>query len=183
MGNSFGGLWELMLNLNYQSSCLQLVDWFKLNRIMCKFLLSRDTLFVCFNSGDDSPASDRGEDEPESVTALQSAICGRRDSGWNWWVLFSERSLGNLRKSKWSQIKNSNGNVPERSQYLTFSLAHWDLLLVSFAISLFVQKEIQTLKETRWKVLALQLLKTKKRLSCGKFNTAMQLYIQLLLCF
>lgn len=27
-GNSFGGLWELMLNLNYQSACLQLVDWF-----------------------------------------------------------------------------------------------------------------------------------------------------------
>lgn len=58
----------------------------------------------------------------------------------------------------------------------------WDSF-VSFAISLFVQKEIQTLKETRWKVLALQLLKTEKRLSCGKLNTAMQLYIQLLLCF
>lgn len=31
--------------------------------------------------GDDPPARDRGEDEPESIFALQSTIRGRRDSG------------------------------------------------------------------------------------------------------
>lgn len=31
--------------------------------------------------GDDPPACDRGEDEPESISALQSTIRGRRDSG------------------------------------------------------------------------------------------------------
>lgn len=36
--------------------------------------------------GGDSPACDRGEDEPESVSALQSPLCGRWDSGWNRWV-------------------------------------------------------------------------------------------------
>lgn len=31
--------------------------------------------------GDDPPACNRGEDEPESISALQSTLCGRRDSG------------------------------------------------------------------------------------------------------
>lgn len=30
----------------------------------------------------------------------------------------------------WNQIKNGNGNVPERSQYVTFSLAHLGLICI-----------------------------------------------------
>lgn len=44
-----------------------------------------EALCVCVcllpTTGDDPPACDRGEDEPESISALQSTVCGRGDPG------------------------------------------------------------------------------------------------------
>lgn len=80
-----------------------------------------DTLFVHFFTppGDDPPACDRGEDEPESISALQSTIRGRRDSGWNWWVGFCQKpprppppgpafECCNKNEVKWKQWWNSH---------------------------------------------------------------------------
>lgn len=70
------------------------VEWFR--RGVISIL---DSLFVCVLnisqltsclssdlSGDDSPACDRREDEPESIPALQGPLRGRGDPGWNRWV-------------------------------------------------------------------------------------------------
>lgn len=60
-------------------------------------------LSLPLSSGDDPPACDRGEDEPEPVSALQSSLCGRWDPGWNWWVCQKTRGALNL---KWNQRWN-----------------------------------------------------------------------------
>lgn len=62
--------------------------------VFSSFLLHPVSLWLCntwqtvsVTSGDDPSACDRGADEPKSVSALQSAVRGWGDSGWNRWVV------------------------------------------------------------------------------------------------
>lgn len=49
-----------------------------------QFLLTPTHFFT--SAGDDTSSCDWGTDESKLVSALQGAICGWRNPGWDWWV-------------------------------------------------------------------------------------------------
>lgn len=115
--------------------------------------------------GDDPPACDRGEDEPESISALQSTLCGRRDSGWNWWVVFSQKPLRRLgggtaccnkNEVKWKQWWNSHLCQTDKASTSHFLWPSVNLLFLSGAnLLLFVQMETQIKEEPGRQALSL----------------------------
>lgn len=96
-------------------------------------------------TGDDPPACDRGEDEPESVPALQSTLCGRGDSGWNWWVAFSQKLLGSLKEGQCAAIRVKLNKLMEFTCfyfYITACSLCNKITVLSFSQYEFVEKNL-----------------------------------------